>query len=283
MTLPRDSSFDDLNSRAQFYTNRTKTVKKAKNYSLYIGLILGWLYLPALHAQQIGIPHDDYLRAAGLDHEGAQVKQYILEGLKEQTPWMPDSYFENNASFFSMVLVLSGITPEIYRQLETEGVDMIHAITADSRPFSEQGLLSDVAVTGTVTAVNSDESFEDGFDVSVEIEVEKFLKGSTPEDRLIIRQRAERRNSDNSTRPEQGSTYLFLLSSGVYGYQTANYQFRETGEALVSAPQHGMENLFVIYRMYPVTDGRLQHSAYGITEAENELHFLHTIIDQKKE
>lgn len=276
--MPRGNLFDVLNSRTQVFTNRTKTVKKEKNYSLYIGLILGCLYLPALHAQQIGIPHDDYLRAIGLEEEGVQIKQELLDGLQGQAPHLPGSNFENNAAFFSMVLTLSGITPEIYQQLETEGIDIIHAITAESRPFSEQSLLSDLVLIGTVSGAEKDESYNDGFEISVQVVANEYLKGSAPVDSLIIRQSSEQRNSDMSNRPEADSTYLFLLSSGMYGYQRANHQFRESGEALVTAPNTGKENVFVIYRMYPLINGTLQHTTKDLTTVRKELKNMDELI-----
>lgn len=231
-----------------------------------------------VHAQEVGIPHDDYLRAAGLHEEGELIRQKLLAGLKEQSPWLPDSYYENNASFFSMVLVLSGVDPEKYEQLQNGDVDIIHAITADVRPFNEQSLLSDLAVIGTVSGLEGDEHSNDGFDTTVHVSVEEFLKGSAPADSITIRQHAQQRNWDPDTRPEVHSTYLFLLSSGMYSYQAANHQFRAEGEAVVKAPNLGEESRFVIYRMYPVINGQIQNASQDFQSVRKELQGMHRLI-----
>lgn len=253
-------------------------------YTLYIGhltaLIILVIFACSANAQEIGIPHDDYLRAIGLEAEGEQIKQNLLGGLREEAPHLPGSYFENNAAFFSMVLTLSGITPEVYEQLEAEGIDIIHAITAGSRPFSEQSLLSDLVVIGTVSGVERDEDYNDGFDTTVKVVADEILKGSAPVDTLTIRQRAEQRNTDMTTRPDPDSSYLFLLSSGMYGYQVANHQFREAGEARVSAPKPGQEKEFVIYRMYPIIGGQLQNTMRDFTSVRKEIGDIHFLIHQ---
>lgn len=259
----------------------TYTMTQNKRYTLYIvltSLLLAGSGFQVGYSQQMGIPHTDYLRAIGLEEEGNQIKQRLMDGLKERTPWMPDQYFENNADFFSMVLLLSGITPQKYTLLENEGIDIINAVTADTRPFKEQALLADLSVTGFITSIYVDEQPGDGFDITVEVAVTEFLKGSALADTIQIRQHSSRESDDRDTSPELGHSYFLLLSSGMYGYQSANHRFRETGEAIVTAPEPGKENRFVIYRIHPFKNGELIHSNEDAESAFRELRKINRLI-----
>ncbi len=256
-------------------------MKLSDNYTLYIGAIYTAIILSVFpyqaQSQEIGIPYNQYLQLIGLDEEGSIIKEKVKNVLREHSPGTPDSIVDNNAEFFSTVLVLSGITPETYNRLEQEGVDIIHAITADSRPFSEQSLLVDLVVTGMVTSTYYDEKEADGFDFTVEVTVDQFVKGNAPSDTVKIRQHAEQRLTDTSLAPELGQTYLLLLSSGMYGYRVANYRFREVGQAMVSAPVPGQESEFIIYRMYPVVNGRLVHANKPVNRAISEIEEIHKL------
>ncbi|MDZ7718451.1 MAG: hypothetical protein U5K72_06485 [Balneolaceae bacterium] len=106
-------------------------------------------------SQRIGIAHDDYMRAIGWEDDFLVMKNILQNELANKVENRTSDYYEDNANFFSMVLLLSGVKPAHYYKLQQNGVDVVHAITADVRPFDEQSLLSDVAVVGSVTEILS--------------------------------------------------------------------------------------------------------------------------------
>ncbi|TVP97646.1 MAG: hypothetical protein EA359_19345 [Balneolaceae bacterium] len=232
----------------------------------------------SLKAQYLQIGHDEYLDAIGFEDEGIVMRSILNAGLKDRFPDQDVEFYNQRSSFFSMVLLLSGVMPFHIYPLEENGIDIIHAITADIRPFSEQSLLADIAVLAEVINIETGKPDDDGFDVTVTIKAEQFLKGNAPADTLYIRQRNLSRLSDSTTRPETGNTYLFLLSSGIYLYQSASYIFRETGEAEVRRPYIGRENTFVIYRIYPFRNGRLQFSNQDFEAAKRDLRMTDRIL-----
>lgn len=231
--------------------------------------------------QEIRISYDDYTKAIGWENDHIVMKNILKDGLIHRVSEQPASYYENSASFFSMVLLLSGVRPQHYYTLEQNGIDVIHAITADVRPFSEQSLLSDLVITGRVVEVVPQSLEEDGFDITLKIEIIENLKGAAPKDTILIRQRNSARLPDSDTRPEQGESYLFLLSSGMYGYHKANHQFRENNEAVVMPPQIGRELLFIIYRMYPYVNEQLQRSPENIKAVFSSLRFVDDLLKQQ--
>lgn len=218
--------------------------------SFFFILIMLCMWTSLTTAQTNRISHQDYLDAIGMGDDYLVMSNILVRGLQLEVPGNTPEYYINNASFFSMILLLNKVKPRDYYLLEEQGVDVLHAITADTRPFSEQSLLSDLVITGTVTDIETSTPMDDGFDVSVKVLVQDILKGGVPGDTITIRQRNLDRLSDSLTRPEEGRSYLFLLSSGVYGYQKANYQFANTGEAEAGAPDFGNEDTFLIYRIY---------------------------------
>lgn len=48
-------------------------------------------------------------------------------------------------------------------------MDLLHAITADTGPFSEKSLLTDLVITGVVTDIETSLPANDGLDVSVRV------------------------------------------------------------------------------------------------------------------
>ena len=231
-----------------------------------------------VNAQNLQISHDDYLDAIGFEDEGIVMRSILNAGLRDRFPDQDAGFYQQRSSFFSMVLLVSGVMPFHIYALQENGIDIIHAITADVRPFSEQSLLADIAVIAEVINIETGKPDNDGFDVTVTIKTEQLLKGEAPSDTLYIRQRNLSRLSDSTTRPETGNSYLFLLSSGVYLYQSANYLFRETGEAEVRRPYIGRENTFVIYRIYPFRNGLLQFSNHDFEAAKRDLSMTDRIL-----
>jgi len=231
------------------HTYNKKHGMKARLFliSLYLVIVL-WPVQAT--SQSTRITHQEYLDAIGLGDDYIVMSNILVRGLQLEAPGNTPEYYINNASFFSMILLLNKVKPRDYYLLEENGIDVLHAITADTRPFSEQSLLADLVITGMVTDIETNSPANDGFDVSVKVLIDDVLKGGVPGDTITIRQRNLDRLSDSQTRPEKGRSYLFLLSSGVYGYQKANYQFANKGEAEAGVPDFGNENTFLIYRMY---------------------------------
>lgn len=104
---------------------------------------------------------------------------------------------------------------------------LIHAISSDIRPFSEQSLLSDLVIEGTVTGIETRDDHGDGFDVSVSVSVNDILKGGIPADTIMIRQRNISRLSDSATRPAEGEAYIFYCRAEYMNIkkQTTNFLY----------------------------------------------------------
>lgn len=247
--------------------------------------MLGFLLMTSVPekaiSQRVGIAHQDYMKAIGWEDDFIVMKNILQNELANRVEDKPAEYYSDNANFFSMVLLLSGVKPIHYYKLQQNGIDVINAITANVRPFDEQSLLSDVAINGTVTEVFTEEFDDDGFDITVTIEVSEVLKGEIPSDTIIIRQRNSSRLPGSDNRPELNQSYLFLLSSGMYGYHKANYQMRASDEIVVSPPEFGKEDVFVIYRLYPYSNGQLLRAPQTRDAAFNSLRFVDVLLHTK--
>ncbi len=206
------------------------------------------------------------------------LQNILLYGLKLANPGRPVEYYQQNASFFAMILLLSGVTPRHYYLLDEAGVDVIHAITSNDRPFSEQSLLADLVVQGAVTNLEPDDSLNDGFGYTATIIIKETLKGAAPGDTIYIRQRSSALRPGSGSQLTVGNNYLLLLSSGVYGYQSASYRLRTQGEAEAVAPNLGVENTFVIYRLYPFINGEVVPATYSFEEITKQLRLTDQII-----
>lgn len=232
-------------------------------------------------SQRVGIAHQDYMKAIGWEDDFIVMKNILQNELANRIEDRPTAYYNDNASFFSMVLLLSGVKPIHYYNLNQNGVDVINAITANVRPFDEQSLLSDVAIIGTVTDVYPEQYEDDGFDITVTVEVSELLKGELPSDTIIIRQRNSSRLSGSDNRPDLNQSYLFLLSSGMYGYHKANQQMQEVDEIVVMSPEFGKEDVFVIYRLYPYRNGKLLRAPQTKDAAFNSLRFVDVLLQSQ--
>ncbi|MDX1640166.1 MAG: hypothetical protein R3220_00620 [Balneolaceae bacterium] len=231
-------------------------------------------------SQQLSIAYEDYLKAIGMEDDYIVMKNILKNGLMNRVEGKPVTYYEDNADFFSMVLLLSGVRPADYYKLEQNGIDIINAITADVRPFDEQSLLADLVVLGDVVKIKSEPLEGDGFDRTIYVEVSEILKGSAPLDTVKIRRRNSTSQSGDQIQPELNRSYLFLLSSGMYGYHKANHQFRQKKEIIVSQPQFGQEEVFLIYRLYPFLNGELYYSPQNTTAAFNSLQKVDYLLNQ---
>lgn len=233
-------------------------------------------------SQQLGISYKDYLNAIGMGKDHIVLENILENELRNRLKNKEEAYYKDNAAFFSMVLLLSGIRPGYYYRLQQSGVDVIHAITADVRPFDEQCLLVDVVITGKVIRIVPESSDVDGYDITIYIEVSELLKGGVPGDTLKIRQRNVRQVTAKNVRPELNESYLLLLSSGMYGYHKANHQFRTKDKIVVSPPDLGHEDTFVIYRIYPIQNGQIIQSPQNKSEAFSAIRKVNRLINSQQ-
>lgn len=206
------------------------------------------------------------------------LQNILLYGLQLADPGRSVEYYQQNASFFSMILLLSGVSPRHYYLLDEAGIDIIHAITSNDRPFSEQSLLADLVINGIVTDLEPDDAQNDGFNYTATVIINQTLKGTAPGDTIYIRQRSSALRAGSGSQLTVGNNYLFLLSSGVYGYQSASFRLRTAGEAEAAAPNLGDEDTFVIYRLYPVINGEVVPATYSFGEITRQLSLTDQII-----
>ena len=209
-------------------------------------------------SQERGEVQADYLRAVGLDQNALALEQALLDRLRIRKPFLLAEHQQGMARYFAFVLTVSGFNADMAEHLDTEGIDLIHAITADTRPFDEQALMAELVVVGDVIAFVETPEPNDGFRSSIVVDVETVLKGDAPADTLVIRQRSgppadeAPENTSRDLHPEVGERYLFLLSNGMYRFFVAT-----RGEAIDPLPEPVQAQHFVIYRSYQMDDGRL--------------------------
>ena len=209
-------------------------------------------------SQERGEAQANYLHAVGLDQDALALEQILLEGLQTHKPFLLAAHQEGMARYFAFVMTVSGLNAGMAQHLEKKGIDLIHAITADTRPFNEQALMADLVVVGDVIAVVETPEPDDGFRSSIVVEAQTVLKGEAPSDTLFIRQRSglsgDKAPEDTSRdlHPEAGERYLFLLSNGMYRFFAASRD-----EAIAPMPETVQAQHFVIYRSYRMDDDRL--------------------------
>ena len=221
---------------------------------------------PPVSAQQVGIPHDEYFRLIGMYEQFAGLEQYLLDRLSTEKPEMPEARRRQTATFFAYVMAANGLTAEDAAQLASEGIDLVHAITSDTRPFIEQALLTDLVVVGDALGEHPTDE-QDGYGSSALIQVRWILKGDAPGDTVVIRQRVRPAGHGREVRPEAGGSYLLLLSNGLYRYGAANHAARNDGWLPSEVtPQH-----YIIYRIYEMDGGRLDWG--GFTQEDTDLAF----------
>ena len=218
-------------------------------------------------AQERGEAQANYLRAVGLDQDGRELEQALLERLQFRVPLMLAARQQGLARFFAFVLTVSGLNAEKVEHLEAEGIDLIHAITADTRPLSEQALLADLVIVGDVTGITETLEPDDGFRSSIAVEVQTLLKGVAPSKTIFIRQRSRLSREGTPERtsrdlhPEVGERYLFLLSNGMYRFFVASRDEEPLPEAMQA-------QYFVIYRSYRMEEGQLLWNGFSRRDTE---------------
>lgn len=243
---------------------------KAQCRLLPVALLLAvhLLDVNAVRAQDADLSIPAYLASAGLTAQAADLEKLLRVRIGDRMADWPTERVHQHAAFFAYIFAVSGVTAAHLITLEGSGLDVVHAVTADSRPLAEQSLLSDVVVVGEVVD-EATEGASDGFAVSTFIRVRRLLKGTAAGDTLIIRQR-NASTREREIRPQIGHTYLLLLSNGVYRYQAARARARATGASPPNADvDEGLR--FSIYRIYPFEDGRIDWRGLGRIESAHAL------------
>ncbi len=241
-------------------------------------LCTGWLWvaigIPA-RSQDIEQARRRYVSLLGLENERLALQEHLrteLDGLGYENA-------ENLSRFFSFVMLTHGIDRDKVARLEAGGIDVVHAMTSNARPFMEQGLFSDPAVVGEVVAIEDSDEPGDGQGSTVRVRVLETLKGTVHADTIVLRQR--RRSTEGlgprGFVPEVGSTYLLLLSRPLYKF----FVWRRTGAD--SEPREPRPGYYAIYRTYLVDDGRVvmgDGSMYTSDQVYQELRWLDELVNE---
>lgn len=206
-------------------------------------------------AQTEPLSHSAYLEATGMLKDAAELEQWLRDELEAQHPDWTAERRHQNAAFFAFVLTVTGVTAEAAAALQNQGVDVIHGLTADRRPFIEQALLADLVVVGDVIRSEASSEANDGFEMSDVVAVREVLKGDVGGRHVTIRRRV--RGSARDIAPAVGKQYLLLLSNGMYEFAAARHR-GATGEP---RDERGSAH-YSVYRIYEMADGRLLWSDF---------------------
>lgn len=212
-----------------------------------------------------------YLDAQDLAGEAEDIEALLLERLDEKGMGTVQQR-ERTADFFSFVLTVSGITVDTIERLDAKGIDIIHTITARSRPLIEQAILVDLVVVGTITDVVESGALSDDHQYSLEVVVTDALKGTLPADTILIRQRQRVAPGAPDPKPEVGETFLFLVSNAMYRYYLDRHPTPED-----RPPEAEIRRRYSIYRRYRLREGRLLWKDHSSEETRRALDSIRTL------
>ena len=214
-------------------------------------LLLATLLLAQpVRAQSESLSHSTYLQQRGLVSETADLERWLRDELAVRRPQWSVAERHQNAAFFAFVLAVSGVTADALNEISASGVDAIHAITADTRPFSEQALLADLVVVGDVVRSETSTDSNDGYEISDIIEVRRVLKGEPSSSTIVLRRSEE--PAERDVIPVVSEQYLLLLSRGMYEFAAARHE--ASSGTMSSTPP---DSLYSVYRIYRMEDERL--------------------------
>jgi hypothetical protein len=166
---------------------------------------------------------------------------------------------ERTADFFSFVLAVSGVTLDTIEKLEEKDFDLIRAVTAQSCPLMEQSILADLVGVGTVVGVEQSSGMPDAHNHTLRVVMSDVLKGAVPTDTVLIRQKRRVSPQSPDTKPEEGETFLFLASNGLY-----RYDLHRNTDPSVRPPEAEMRRRYSIYRRYRIfATGACSHYCTG--------------------
>ena len=243
----------------------TVTDRTRLGFSL-VSILLSILPNP-LSAQPDPLARANYLTSLQLTEQAGDVETSLLDLLNRNAGYIPSGRRIQTASFFSFVLTLNGLSGDHLNRLQEEGIDLVHAMTAQNRPLSEQSLFADTVVKGRVVerktfADSNDETF-------VEIDVQDVFKGNTAAETIFIYQQNGREGGEqpnSAAKLEPGQTYIFLLSNALYRY---GLERRKNDIENSSVP--GADLSYVIYRLYEMEGDKLLWSGYNKRKTKKAL------------
>ena len=200
----------------------------------------------------------DFLGGLGLQDDALVLRDALYDAFRQTEPDAAPSAHYERAGRFAFFLVANGVTAADVIRLVDGGVDVLHAVTSDERPLSEQSLLADLVVVGEVLGPAPESG--DGYGGGVRVRVLDAVKGDLPADTVVVRQRRDR-----DAPVIGGQRYLFLLSNGVYRY---GLHRMGTGGAV---PEPERARRFAIYRQYLLDGDAVVWAGYSAEDTARAL------------
>lgn len=222
-------------------------------------------------AQRDPDAREAFLEARGLDDRAEDVEDELLDRLEDRNLGT-ERQRERTADFFSFILSVSGVTEDGIERLEEKGIDIIHAITATSRPLMEQSILVDLAVVGSIVGHEENGGLADDHRHTLTVMVTDTLKGTVPSDTIFIRQKRRVAPQSPDPRPEVGETFLFLVSNGVY-----RYYLHRNPSPNARPPEAEIRRRYSMYRRYRIREGRLLWEGRSREETRRALKSIETL------
>jgi len=243
-----------------------------KRIGVAILVIGGWMAAgPLSHAQRSPKARAEYLAAQDLDNEAKAIESYLRDGLRERGMGTAPQR-ERTADFFSFVLAVSGVTLDTIEKLEEKDFDLIRAVTAQSCPLMEQSILADLVGVGTVVGVEQNSGMPDAHNHTLKVVMSDVLKGAVPTDTVLIRQKRRVSPQSPDTKPEEGETFLFLASNGLY-----RYDLHRNTDPSARPPEAEMRRRYSIYRRYRIKEGRLLWKGRSQEETQRAFSDIRTL------
>ncbi len=234
----------------------------------------------SMSAQDRNARRDQYIARLDLTEERQEVRDFLEEVLRAYGEGNPESL----AGLFSFVMVIHGIDGRLLNRLYSGGIDIVHAMTSNARPFMEQGLFSDPVIRGEVIALHNETETDEVYQSTITIRVLEHFKGTVPPDTVYLRQRGRFGEGDMGPRefePKVGDQYLLLLSRPMYDFFWTMRRSRSAAEAESDDIRPAPGGFYAIYRFYRLDDGRVimgDGSSYGTEKVFQELRWLEELI-----
>lgn len=226
-----------------------------------------------VRGQDRAAARETYVSELGLRGNAGDIRLYLVDELRAMGHENP----EGLAEFFSFIMVLHGLDLDKLLRLQAGGIDIVHSMTSNARPFIEQGLYSDPAVVADVVEFGDAGEAGDGYASTITVRVIERLKGMATPDTIHLRQRRpfSEEAGPHDLVPEEGGRYLLLLSRPMYEYSV----WRRSAEG-PAVPQPGH---YAIYRFYRADDDRVimgDGSSYDAKSVYQELRWLQELIEE---
>lgn len=135
-------------------------------------------------------------------------------------------------------LAATGFNPGDVQRLQRGGLDLGEAASATIRgsaTFPQEAALAEVVVVAETTGAMQPSTPDDGFGSSIPFRVIETLKGPLPSGTAFQLRQRSGAQADVSTdlRPQSGTRFLLLLSSGLYQQEAAEHGGRGHASAFM--------------------------------------------------